>query len=172
MTTFILIRHGEPRYDEMHEKGIYGLAYNFGKLTENGLEQAKKRALDPELKDAEIIVSSPFTRSLQTAANLAAHLGLDVYVEHDLHEWLPEKDITKSVDGAKAFETYMHERGKKAPHTFEYETYDEVKKRVELSLLKYTKYKKVIVVSHGIVMSTMTHFEDIIEHCGKRIITL
>lgn len=172
MTTFILIRHGEPRYDEIKEKGIYGMAYNFARLTENGVIQAINRADDPTLKDAEIIISSPFTRSLQTAANLTAHLGLDVIVEHDLHEWLPDKNIVRDVDGEKAFESYMQHEGKKANQPFEYETYDEVKKRMELVLLKYTSYKKVIVVSHGIAISSLTHFDDIIEHCGVRKITL
>lgn len=172
MTTFLLIRHGEPRYDEVLEKGIYGMAYNFGKLTDNGIEQAKKRAEDPLLKDAEIIISSPFTRALQTAANIAAKLDLVVLVEHDLHEWLPDKNVVKAVDGAASFEMYMKLEGKKAPHTFEYETYDEIKKRMELVLLKYTKYRKVIVVSHGIAISTLTHFDDIIEHCGVREINL
>ncbi|MGA0351156.1 MAG: histidine phosphatase family protein [Acholeplasmataceae bacterium] len=172
MTTFILVRHGEPRYDEVKEKGIYGMAYNFGKLTDNGIEQAKRRAKDPLLQHADLIISSPFTRSLQTAANIASLLGLDVIVEHDLHEWLPEKNIVKEVDGEKAFETYMNNQGKKATETFEYETYEEVKKRMQLVLLKYTKYKKVIVVSHGIAISSLTHFDDVIEHCGVREITL
>ncbi len=172
MTTFILIRHGEPRYDEVVEKGIYGMAYNFGKLTDNGIEQAKKRALDPQLKDAEIIIASPFTRALQTAANIASKLGLEVIVEHDLHEWLPDKNVVKDVNGAASFEMYMKLEGKKAPHTFDYETYDEIKKRMELVLLKYTKYRKVIVVSHGIAISALTHFDDIIEHCGVRVIDL
>jgi len=172
MTTFILIRHGEPRYDEIKEKGIYGMAYNFARLTENGIEQSKTRAKDSKLKDAEIIISSPFTRSLQTAANIASTLGLDVIVEHDLHEWLPDKDVVKDVDGEKAFETYMNHLGKKSTTSFEYETYDEVKKRMELVLLKYTKYRKVIVVSHGIAISALTLFDDIIEHCGVREITI
>ena len=66
----------------------------------------------------------------------------------------------------------MNNQGKKATKTFEYETYEEVKKRMELVLLKYTKYKKVIVVSHGIAISSLTHFDDVIEHCGVREITL
>ncbi len=47
MTTFFLIRHAEPRYDEITERGIYGIAYNFGKLTDNGILQAHARGKDP-----------------------------------------------------------------------------------------------------------------------------
>ena len=43
---------------------------------------------------------------------------------------------------------------------------------MELVLLKYTQYDQVIVVSHGIAISTLTHFDDVIEHCGVRQITL
>ena len=60
MTKFILIRHGEPRYDQVLRKESYSLGYDFGKLTINGIEQAKKVATDPRLTDADIIVSSPF----------------------------------------------------------------------------------------------------------------
>lgn len=45
-------------------------------------------------------------------------------------------------------------------------------KRMELVLLKYTSYDHVIVVSHGIAISALTHFDDVIEHCGVRKIEL
>jgi len=173
MTTFILIRHGEPRYDEIVNKGIYGMAYNFGRLTDNGVVQAKRVANDQRLKESDIIISSPFTRSLQTAANIASHLGLDVIVEHDLHEWLPDLNPNRDIDGQQAFELYMQNQGQLVSSTgFNYETYDMIKKRIELVLLKYTHYKKVIVVSHGIAMSSVTHFDDVIEHCGIREVTI
>lgn len=173
MTQFILIRHGEPRYDEVVDKGIYGMAYNFGKLTTNGINQAKQVASDPKLGGAQIIISSPFTRSLQTAANIAAVLGLEVIVEHDLHEWLPDLNPNLDIEGQKAFELYMKNNGLvDKEFGFNYETYEAIKKRVELVLIKYTTYEKVIVVSHGIAISSVTHFDDVIEHCGIRIINI
>ena len=173
MTQFILIRHGEPRYDEVIDKGIYGMAFNFGKLTSNGVIQAKQVASDVKLSGAQLIISSPFTRSLQTAANIASVLGLEVIVEHDLHEWLPDLNPNLDVEGQKAFELYMKNKGMvDKEFGFNYETYEAIKKRVELVLIKYTSYDKVIVVSHGIAISSVTHFDDIIEHCGIRIITI
>jgi broad specificity phosphatase PhoE len=173
MTTFYLIRHAEPRYDEVIERGIYGMAFNFGKLTDNGILQAHERGKDPLLKDAQIIVASPFTRALQTAAIIASHLGIEVVVEHDLHEWMPDINPNKEVDGEGAFEAYMKSKGAKdSKNVFQYETFDAIKKRMELVLLKYTQYDQVIVVSHGIAISTLTHFDDVIEHCGVRQITL
>jgi broad specificity phosphatase PhoE len=173
MTQFILIRHGEPRYDEVIDKGIYGMAFNFGKLTSNGVIQAKQVASDVKLSGAQLIISSPFTRSLQTAANVASVLGLEVVVEHDLHEWLPDLNPNLDVEGQKAFELYMKNKGMvDKEFGFNYETYEAIKKRIELVLIKYTSYDKVIVVSHGIAISSVTHFDDIIEHCGIRIITI
>jgi broad specificity phosphatase PhoE len=173
MTTFYLIRHAEPRYDEVIERGIYGMAYNFGRLTDNGVLQAHDRGKDKLLKKSQLIVSSPYTRALQTAAILASHLGLEVVVEHDLHEWMPDINSNLDVDGEGAFERYMAQNGQEdLNNEFHYETYDAIKKRVELVLLKYTQYDEVIVVSHGIAISSLTHFDDVIEHCGVRIIEL
>ncbi len=173
MTQFILIRHGEPRYDEVVDKGIYGMAYNFGRLTDNGINQAKEVAKDVRLSRSQLIISSPFTRSLQTAANIASHVGLDVVVEHDLHEWLPDMNPHADIDGQKAFETYMISKGELDRSSgFNYETFDLIKKRMELVLLKYTHLDKVIVVSHGISISSLTHFDDVIEHCGVRVIEI
>ena len=105
MTKFILIRHGEPRYDQVLRKESYSLGYDFGKLTINGIEQAKKVATDPRLTDADIIVSSPFTRALQTAANIAAIKNLEVLVENDLHEWIPDINMTGKINGEFAFKS-------------------------------------------------------------------
>ena len=173
MTTFYLIRHAEPRYDEVVERGIYGMAFNFGKLTDNGVLQAHERGKDEVLKKSQIILSSPYTRALQTAAIIASHLGLEVIVEHDLHEWMPDLNPNFDADGESAFESYMAQNGQKdINNSFDYETYDAIKKRMELVLLKYTQYEEVIVVSHGIAISSLTHFNDVIEHCGVRKIEL
>ena len=86
---------------------------------------------------------------------------------------MPDINPNSDVDGEGAFEAYMKYKGKKdVKNLFHYETFDAIKKRMELVLLKYTQYDQVIVVSHGIAISTLTHFDDIIEHCGVRKITL
>ena len=67
MALFYLIRHGEPIYDNMLEKGFWGFGRDFAPLSEKGIEQAEITAKDIRLKSAEIIVSSPYTRAMQTA---------------------------------------------------------------------------------------------------------
>lgn len=172
-TNFILIRHGEPRYDEVIDRGFGGLGYEFGKLTDNGVYQAEKRAKDPLLKDAEIIISSPYTRALQTAAIISKETNISLTVENDLHEWLPDTNFIYDYKVNDAVQEYFESEGKRnVGHKYRWESYEDIKRRVHLTLLKYKNYKKVIVVCHGIVMSTLTRFDDVIEHCGVREINI
>jgi len=172
-TTFILVRHGEPRYDEVIERGYVGMGYEFGKLTDNGIAQAEARAKDPLLKGAEIIISSPYTRALQTAAILSRLTDTPLVVENDLHEWMPDTKFIFDQDANASFQEYLSAEGVRTlNHTYRWESYEELKKRVHLTLIKYTAYRKVIVVCHGIVISALTRFDDVIEHCGVREIEL
>lgn len=172
-TQFILIRHGEPRYDEVIDNGFVGLGYEFGQLSNNGVIQATERAKDPLLKGAEIIISSPYTRALQTAAIISKETQIPLVVEHDLHEWLPDTKFIYDYDVEDASKEYLEAQGKRnVGHKYRWESYEDLKKRVQLTILKYRNYKKVIVVCHGIVISALTRFDDVIEHCGVREIHL
>lgn len=172
-TTFILIRHGEPRYDEVLERGYFGQGYDLGKLTEKGVMQAEARAKDADFKDAELIISSPYTRALQTAAIISRVTQIPLVVENDLHEWMPDTTFKFELDASFAFDEYMKHQGMRRDDTvYQWEAYDVLKTRVFKALEPYKSYKKVIVVCHGIVMSTLTRFDDIIEHCGKRVVEL
>jgi len=172
-THFIFIRHAEPRYDEVIERGYVGMGYEFGKLTENGVAQAEKRAKDPILKDADIIITSPYTRALQTAAIISRETGIKIEVENDLHEWMPDTSFKFDYDVSAASKEYFEAKGiRNVSHQYRWESYNDLKKRVELTLLKYKNYRKVIVVCHGIVISSVTRFDDVIEYCGVREIRL
>jgi broad specificity phosphatase PhoE len=169
MTKFILIRHGEPRYDEVLERKYFGMGYDMGRLTDSGVIQAKRRALDPDLLDADIIISSPYTRALQTAAIISRLTNIELTVENDLHEWMPDTSFKFELDASKAYDEYLTSKGIRTKDTiYLWESYDVLTNRVKNVIHKYLKYNKVIVVCHGIVMSTLTKFDDVIEHCGKR----
>ena len=64
----VFIRHGEPDKTEVDKRGFIGQGRDLAPLTELGVEQAEKVSSDPLLKGAQVIVSSPYTRALQTAA--------------------------------------------------------------------------------------------------------
>ncbi len=169
----ILIRHGEPRYDEVQSRGYAGMGFELGKLTENGVMQAAKRAADPILKDATLIISSPYTRALQTAAIISRLTQIPLVVENDVHEWMPDTAFQFDYPVEKASEEYWALRGQETSNRrYRWETYEHLKERVKKAILKHKDHEKIIVVCHGIVMSTLTHFDDIIEHCGVRVVTL
>jgi len=174
MTTFLLIRHGEPRYDEVLERGYFGMGYELGKLTDLGIKQAEQRALDPKLKNADIIISSPYTRSLQTAAIISRITNIPLTVENDLHEWMPDTTHKFLIDDyQKLFQEYLDKRGVRDENTkYPWESYKALRTRVLNVLKRYQKYDKVIVVCHGLVIHSQTNFDDQVEHAGIREITL
>ena len=65
MALFYLVRHGEANYEYMFENGFWGFGRDFAPLSEKGKQQAEITAKDARLKNAEHIVSSPYTRALR-----------------------------------------------------------------------------------------------------------
>ena len=103
MTTFYLIRHGEPLSSLADERRLRGGMRDFVPLTDLGCDQIERLAKELRSLKRELIVSSPMTRALQSAAILSRLLDLPLRVEFDLHEWL--LDLTFSYDqSAKVFE--------------------------------------------------------------------
>ena len=90
MATFYLVRHGQPDYSGLQERGLFGFGRDFAPLSPLGVQQAEKAAQDARLQQAELIVSSPYTRALQTAQIISLRTGIPVTVELDLHEWVPD----------------------------------------------------------------------------------
>lgn len=91
MVTYYLIRHGEADYSELMEHHFFGFGRDLAPLSEKGIIQAEETAKDERLKTAELIISSPYTRALQTAQIISRNTGIEVKVELDLHEWIPDK---------------------------------------------------------------------------------
>lgn len=90
MTQFYLIRHGEPQWDINEQYKLKGHGRDLVPLTNEGINQVYLTAKDVRLKEADIIVSSPYPRALQTDAILSKELGLEILVEFDLREWQPD----------------------------------------------------------------------------------
>lgn len=169
----IVIRHGEPRYDEVISRGYKGMGYELGKLTEKGKAQAEAVSLDDRLKGASLILSSPYTRALETAAIISKNTGIPIEVENDLHEWMPDLTFTFDYDGELAYQHYIKHKGiRDSDIPYRWETYSMVQKRVKNAILKHQHHEKIVVVCHGIVMSSLTYFEDLIEYCGIREVKL
>lgn len=154
---FYLVRHGEPDYSNVGTKIYQGIGGNFSSLTKQGINQIKNTGKDTRLKDSQIIISSPFTRALQSAAILSKELQLDIVVEHDLHEWLSNKNydnLDKKDD--VSYQEYCNNNGKYPPgEERQWEDDDILKARIIGVLNKYKEYKKVIVVCHGMLIHSI-----------------
>ena len=151
MTEFIMVRHGEPDFDSLNNwAGIY-VAKNFAPLTDKGIAQIRTTTELLKQEHADIIISSPFTRCMQGACIISKELGLDVAVEHDLHEW--QLDTTHSVR-AKIRENYLlwQFNHRKWNRFSKWESPEQVKQRVLQVFDKYLTYNKVIVSCHAMMI--------------------
>lgn len=90
MATVYLVRHGEADYGPIRERRWPGAAADLAPLAASGSQQAMAAARQLATAGAAMIVSSPMTRALHTAALIGGHLGLIVQVDFDLREWLPD----------------------------------------------------------------------------------
>lgn len=162
MAIFYLVRHGEADYSEMMEKGFYGFGRSFAPLSKIGVEQAELTALDERLKTAELIVSSPYTRALQTAAIISRETGLKVCVDVDLHEWEPDKlnPYTTSEEAFMLTDEFNLNKGTYPEgKQMRWETLQEVRTRMRRVANRYVGCNRVIFVGHGMAFRTIAYIE-------------
>ena len=67
---FYFIKHGKSDYSKRNTKIYQGFGVNLSPMSELGVKQIKEISHDERLKSADLILSSPYTRALQTAAIL------------------------------------------------------------------------------------------------------
>ena len=66
MATFYLIRHGKPDYTYGDTHGFIGQGHDFAPLKQDRLKEVIETSKDVRLKNAQIIVASPYTRASYT----------------------------------------------------------------------------------------------------------
>ena len=156
---FYFVRHGEPDCSEVNTKIYKDFGTNMCPLTEKGRNQIKESAKDVRLSCADLIITSPYTRALQTAAILSKELDVDIIVETDLHEWLANKNyIHVSDEIADAnYDDFHNNNGCYPPDTEkDWESSEMMKNRALAVLEKYKNYEKVIVTCHGMLIAAIT----------------
>ena len=159
---FYFIRHGEPDYSQGGKTIYNGIGNNFMPLTLKGINQIKKTAKDKRLLDADIIISSPYTRALQSAAILSKELQIDLLVEPNLFEWYGNKKYNADHDeSSDLLEEFVANSGD-YPDDMEMQWEDNrmMRERVFKTLDKYTHYKKVIVVCHNILIRSLKPWDQ------------
>ena len=164
----VFVRHGEPDYNDVIQRGFIGHGQDLAHLTKSGEEQAQTAAENSMLDGIELIVSSPYTRALQTAAIISKYRNVKIQVELDLHEWLP--DLTYSLFDNESFKRAMKEcianKGIcPEDSTIKYEELSSVFDRAKKCLEKYTSYKKIAVVAHGMLMCQFAFLKEY-PYCG------
>jgi len=170
----VLIRHGAVDYTPVNVRGFIGHGRDLAPLSEEGIHQAERVAHAPELAGCQLILASPYTRAMQTAAIISRGTGLDIHVEVDLHEWLPDKTYRylnySELDALRV--GYARAHGVCPPGTTcRWETVDEMNERLKPVLDRwfYKGFQRLAVVCHGMVISRLTGIAQV-EHCTPYVI--
>ncbi|MDO5438604.1 MAG: histidine phosphatase family protein [Erysipelotrichaceae bacterium] len=155
---FYFVRHGKTDYSKRNT-GIYqGFGVNLAPLSEKGIQQISEAAKDPCLQGADLILCSPYTRAVQSAAILSQKLGADIVVETDLHEWVADTDYNVVSDEEEdiAYEAYLNSSGRHSSEADHWEETETLRKRILNVLRKYESYPKVVVVGHETMIRAVT----------------
>lgn len=159
MTEFYFIRHGEPDYASVGEWSEFPFGRDFAGLTEQGIAQITKAAAELKKFSPQVIISSPYTRTMQGAGILARELQIPILVERDLHEW--DSDKTHTVRSKHELTQLCRDHDLHNgiyPEGIEkkWESRQLVRARVLNVLSKYLEYEKVVVSGHSMMMQAAT----------------
>ncbi len=166
----VFVRHGVPDYSLSDARKMSQLEKDYAPLDRNYLDQLHAVAKELKHENAEIIISSPYTRALQTAEIINRELKLELFVEHDLREWCA--DLSGGYIPLRERDERWHEhrlslKDKVAPQNVPYESWDALKTRAENVLSQYRQYSKVIVVSHFNVFESLAGYQEQGIGCGS-----
>lgn len=159
----ILIRHAKADYSYIKQKKDATMWKNLAGLSELGKKQAIQVSNDNKLAGAELILTSPYTRALETAYIISKEIKLPVNVEFDLREWEQEKSKQfEEEEFNKMLGEMIRNKGvysKKCK--YKWESLSELGNRVFDVIKKYKNYNKIIVVTHMMVINQFLYKEKI-----------
>jgi broad specificity phosphatase PhoE len=165
----IFVRHGKPDYTIADERKLTYFEKNFCPLDRAEHPTVEAAAADTRLSGADLILSSPYTRALQTAEIINRKLRLPLFVEFDLHEW--KVDVKgKFITVAEISKRYQEYKKADGHHPWwnkrPWENIELLKARVNSILSKYQHYAKLIVVCHGALIQSIIGKFDEVPLCG------
>ena len=168
MTTFYLIRHGEPKWFLNEEYKLKGVYRDFVSLTDSGRQQATSITAALKQFAPQLILTSPYTRAIETAAIVSQALDIEIQVEFNLREWQPDLNFNISnIDQLNLIvQDYSFNNGSYPEKIIKtWESKAVVYERARNVLQRYMIYKSVIVVTHEQVIKSLIHL-DVVEHCS------
>jgi broad specificity phosphatase PhoE len=159
MTTFHLVRHGQPAWAMIDERCYTGGLIDLAPLTPAGVAEIEAAAAALAAWAPTVVLASPMTRALQSAVIVGHRLGLAPVVELDLHEWLPdltggavnEADVRAAYKDMEACGGVWPAGEKRA-----WEPRPDVGRRVTAVLARYRDHERVAVICHGVVIEALT----------------
>ncbi|KRL12420.1 histidine phosphatase family protein [Schleiferilactobacillus perolens] len=164
-----LIRHSEPDYSQVRAAGYAGFGVDLAGLTPHDVQISQECAKNAIFREVQVLVSSPYTRALQTAAEIVRRNNIPLHVELGLHEWRPDKTGIcqhTRADADAAFKEYHDHHGLHASDDhWDYETSTEVKDRMSAALAKYSRYDCIACVTHGEAMRQFGDWQRI-DYCA------
>lgn len=158
MATFYLVRHGKTDYSERNRKIYQGFGVNLSPLSTEGIKEIENTSKDKRLVEANVILSSPYTRALQTAAILSKKLQIDILIETDLHEWMANKNYVFEDDekANRSYHEFVELKGVyPADCDMDWEDISSMRKRILPVLEKYKHHQKIIVACHGMFIQSL-----------------
>ena len=167
MTTFYLMRHGEPDWGLATERGLIGHGADMVPLTPTGLEEVQTKIAELSGYGVEHILSSPMTRALQTGHIVSQALQLPLSVEFDLHEWVPDVrcNWTNAEQVHTQFKDYTLCKGEPPEGTQKHwEARSHLQQRARQVLERHSHYEAVLVTCHCVLIESLT--SEILEHAG------
>ena len=162
MTKFILVRHGKPTYEKLLLEGYRGKEFSWAPLCEEGVLEIKKLAQNQIFEDSDLLVSSPYTRTMQTASIIGQKYNLQINPNVLLHEWIPDnssnyttkEELVKNIRLARS-EFAEHSNDENYVYDSRFEPLIHVRNRALEALKEYYEYDKVIVVAHSVLISML-----------------
>ncbi|MBI4674260.1 MAG: histidine phosphatase family protein [Chloroflexi bacterium] len=158
MTVFYLVRHGQTNFDLADERRLKGDSRSLVPLTREGQDEIVQASHTLRQLRAELILASPMTRALESAAILSCLLNLPIQVEFDLHEWIPDLtfSVTETTSVEVAYQEMMQAQEWQPDEPKNWEPLSCVRKRALGVLKRYCDLNYVLVVCHGVVIYSLT----------------
>lgn len=159
-----LVRHGETAWNLVNARRLVGAANDLAPLTQEGERQillATEQLLHARVR---LVVSSPMTRALQSAALISRILDVPLVVEFDLHEWVPDRTYTwdrpeRVVDLYQEMQAARGEWPREGPEPV-WEPLSSVRQRAQAVLDRYAQDARVLAfVTHAVVIGAVTGCE-------------
>ena len=150
MTTVYFVRHAQPNYENHDDM--------FRELTAKGLEDRKLVTKFLADKNVDVVLSSPFHRSIDTVRHFADAKGLEIGIIDDFRERRIDSVWIEDFNGfcKKQWEDFTYKLS-------DGECLAEVQERNISALnqvLKDYAGKTIVVGSHGTALSTIVNYYD------------